>query len=74
MIYFFTQVHKDRNQMIQKFNFLISCPRLHERDACAEIWYFFSFIGDEEAKCRKSKNTLIHKCYLNYLTYVLSQN
>ncbi|MFX1450858.1 MAG: THUMP domain-containing protein [Promethearchaeota archaeon] len=41
--------------MIKKFNFLISCPRLHERDACAEIWYFFSFIGDEEAKCRKSK-------------------
>ncbi|NVM02441.1 MAG: hypothetical protein HWN67_08895 [Candidatus Helarchaeota archaeon] len=41
--------------MIKKFNFLISCPRLRERDACAEMWYFFSFIGDEEAKCRKSK-------------------
>ena len=41
--------------MIKNFNFLISCPRLQERDACAEIWYFFSFIGDDKAKCRKLK-------------------
>lgn len=42
-------------KMIKNLNFLISCPRLKERDACAESYYFFSFIGDEDAKCRKSK-------------------
>ncbi len=38
-----------------KFNFLVSCPRLRERDACGEILYFFSFIGDENVTCKRSK-------------------
>ncbi|MHA1301427.1 MAG: THUMP domain-containing protein [Candidatus Helarchaeota archaeon] len=41
--------------MIKNINFLVSCPRLKERDACAEVFYFFSFIGDNEVKCQRSK-------------------
>ncbi|MHA1129900.1 MAG: THUMP domain-containing protein [Candidatus Helarchaeota archaeon] len=34
--------------MKKDFNLLISCPRFHERDALAEIWYLYSNIGDDE--------------------------
>ncbi|NVM55822.1 MAG: hypothetical protein HWN66_19135 [Candidatus Helarchaeota archaeon] len=36
--------------MQKDFNLLISCPRFHERDATAEIWYLFSNIGVEDVK------------------------
>ncbi|HUY00491.1 MAG TPA: THUMP domain-containing protein [Candidatus Deferrimicrobium sp.] len=36
--------------MQKNFNLLISCPRFHEKDAIAEVWYLFSNIGDEEVK------------------------
>ncbi|MHA1379075.1 MAG: THUMP domain-containing protein [Candidatus Helarchaeota archaeon] len=41
--------------MMKNLNFLVSCPRLKERDTCAETYYFFSFIGDENVLCKKSK-------------------
>jgi tRNA acetyltransferase TAN1 len=38
----------------KNFNLLVSCPRFHEKDAIAEIWYLFSNIGDEEVKAKQT--------------------
>lgn len=40
--------------MHKNFNLLVSCPRFHEKDAVAEIWYLFSNIGDEEVKAEQT--------------------
>ncbi len=34
--------------MQKNFNLLISCPRFHEKDAIAEVWYLYSNIADDE--------------------------
>jgi tRNA acetyltransferase TAN1 len=38
----------------QDFNLLVSCPRFHETDAIAEMWYLLSNIGDNEAKSEQT--------------------
>ena len=40
--------------MQKNFNFLISYPRFHERDAIAEIWYVFSNIGEEDVRAERT--------------------
>lgn len=40
--------------MQKDFNFLISYPRFHERDAIAEIWYVFSNIGEEDVRAERT--------------------
>ncbi len=42
---------KEKVTNLQKdFNLLISCPRFHEREALAEVWYLYSNIGDDEVR------------------------
>jgi tRNA acetyltransferase TAN1 len=38
----------------KNFNLLVSCPRFHEKDAIAEIWYLYSNIGDNEVKAEQT--------------------
>ncbi len=40
--------------MQKDFNFLISYPRFHERDAIAEIWYVFTNIGEEDVRAKRT--------------------
>ncbi|MHA1649282.1 MAG: THUMP domain-containing protein [Candidatus Helarchaeota archaeon] len=40
--------------MQENFNLLISCPRFHEKDAIAELWYLYSNIGDDEVRSEYS--------------------
>ena len=37
--------------MVKKYNILVSCARGQESDACSEIWYFISELGDQDVRC-----------------------
>ena len=37
--------------MVKKYNILVSCARGQESDACSEIWYFISELGDQDVQC-----------------------
>ncbi|MEM2888665.1 MAG: THUMP domain-containing protein [Candidatus Bathyarchaeia archaeon] len=41
--------------MIRDFNLLVSCPRMRESDACTEVWFLLSKIGDREIVVEKSE-------------------
>jgi tRNA acetyltransferase TAN1 len=38
----------------KNFSLLVSCPRFHETDAIAEMWYLLSNIGDNEAQSEQT--------------------
>jgi len=40
--------------VIKDYNILVSCLKGRENDACAEIWYFFSEMGDRSVKCERT--------------------